>query len=35
MKSALMKHVCLNGQRIDWQGSAILAIESDYKKDGF
>ena len=31
-KSALVKHVCLNGHRIDWESSAILAIESDYKK---
>ena len=27
--SALAKHVCLNWQRIDWERSAILAIESD------
>ena len=31
-----MKHVCLNGHRIDGESSAVLAIESDYKKkDGF
>ena len=29
-KSALVKHVCLNGHQIDWQNSAILAIESDF-----
>ena len=29
-KSALVKHVCLNGHQIDWKSSAILAIESDY-----
>ena len=34
-KSALVKHVCLNGHRIDWESSAILAIESDYKKRRF
>ena len=34
-KFALVRHVCLNGHRIDWESSAILAIESDYKKDGF
>ena len=31
-KSAPVKHVCLNGHRIDWKSSAILAIDSDYKK---
>ena len=30
-----MKHVCLNRHRIDWESSAILAIESDYKKRQF
>ena len=30
-----MIHVCLNGQRIDWESSAILCIESDYKKRRF
>ena len=30
-----MKHICLNGHRIDWKSSAILAIESDYKKRRF
>ena len=30
-----MKHICLNGHRIDWESSAILAIESDYKKRQF
>ena len=34
-KSALVKHVCLNGHRIDWENSAILAIENDYKKRRF
>ena len=34
-KSALVKHVCLNEHRIDWESSAILAIESDYKKRRF
>ena len=34
-KSALAKHVCLNGHRIDWESSAILAIESDYNKRRF
>ena len=34
-KSTLVKHVCLNGNRIDWESSAILAIESDYKKRRF
>ena len=34
-KSALVKHVCLNGHWIDWESSAILAIESDYKKRRF
>ena len=34
-KSALVKHVCLNGHRIDWESSAILALESDYKKRRF
>ena len=34
-KSTLVKHVCLNGHRIDWESSAILAIESDYKKRRF
>ena len=34
-KSALVQHVCLNGHRIDWESSAILAIESDYKKRRF
>ena len=34
-KSALVKHVCLNIHRIDWESSAILAIESDYKKGRF
>ena len=34
-KSALVKHVCLNGHRIDWESSAILAIESGYKKRRF
>ena len=34
-KSALVKHVCLNGHRIDWESSEILAIESDYKKRRF
>ena len=29
-KSALVKHVCLNGHWFDWESSAILAIESDY-----
>ena len=27
-----MKHVCLNGHRIDWESSEILATENDYKK---
>ena len=31
-KSALVIHVCLNGHRIDWESSAFLAIESEYKK---
>ena len=31
-KSALVKHVCLNRHRIDWESSAILAIESYHKK---
>ena len=30
-----MKYVCLNGHRIDWESSAVLAIESDYKKRRF
>ena len=30
-----MKHVCLNGNQIEWESSAILAIESDYKKRRF
>ena len=30
--SAPVKHVCLNGHRIDWESSAILTIESDYQK---
>ena len=34
-KSTLVKHVCLNGHRIDWESSAILGIESDYKKRQF
>ena len=34
-KSALVKQVCLNGHRIDWESSEILAIESDYKKRRF
>ena len=34
-KSALVKHVCLNGHRIDWESSAILTIENDYKKRWF
>ena len=34
-KSALVKHVCLNRHRIDWESSEILAIESDYKKKRF
>ena len=34
-KSALVKHVCLNGHQIDWESSAILAIESDCKKRWF
>ena len=34
-KSALVKHVCLSGHRIDWESSTILAIESDYKKRRF
>ena len=34
-KSALVKHVCLNGHRIDWESSEILATESDYKKRRF
>ena len=34
-KSALVKHVCLNGHRINWESSAILAIENDYKKRRF
>ena len=34
-KSALVKHVCLNGHRIYWESSEILAIESDYKKRRF
>ena len=34
-KSALVKHVCLNGHRIDWESSEILAIESDFKKRRF
>ena len=34
-KSALVKHVCLNGHQIDWVSSAILAMESDYKKRRF
>ena len=29
-KFALVKHVCLNGHRIDWESSTSLAIESDY-----
>ena len=33
-KSALVKHVCLNGHRIDWESSAILAIENYHKKGG-
>ena len=31
-KKSIAKHVCLNGHQIDWKSSAILAIESDYKK---
>ena len=31
-KSALVKHICLSGHQIDWESSAIVAIESDYKK---
>ena len=27
-----MKYISLNGHWIDWESSAILAIESDYKK---
>ena len=34
-ESAQVKHVCLNGQRINWESSAILAIEIDYKKRRF
>ena len=34
-KFALVKHLCLNGHRIDWQSSTILAIESDNKKRWF
>ena len=36
-KSALVKHVCLNGHRIDWKSSKILANEStgNYKKRRF
>ena len=34
-KKSLVKHVCLIGHRIDWESSAILAIESDYKKRRF
>ena len=34
-KSALVKHVWLNGYRIDWESSEILAIKSDYKKRWF
>ena len=34
-KSALVKHVCLNGHQVDWENSAILAIKSDYKKRRF
>ena len=34
-KSALVKHVCLSGHRIDWESYAILAIESDYKERRF
>ena len=30
-----MKDVCLNGHRIDWESSEILAIESDCKKRRF
>ena len=28
-------NVCLNGHRIDWESSEILATESDYKKRRF
>ena len=31
-KSALVKHVCLNGYRIDWKSSASLAIKVTIKK---
>ena len=34
-KSALVKYVCLNGHRIDRESSAILAIESNYRKRRF
>ena len=34
-KSALVKHVCLNGHQIDWESSEILATESDYTKRRF
>ena len=34
-KSAPVKHVCLNGHRIDWESSEILATESNYKKRRF
>ena len=34
-KSALVKHVCLNGHRIDWESSEFLATENDYKKRRF
>ena len=30
-----MKHVCLNAHRMNRESSAILAIESYYKKGGF
>ena len=34
-KSTLVKQVRLNRRRIDWESSAILAIESDSKKKRF
>ena len=34
-KYTLVNHVCLNGYRIDWESSTILAIESKYKKRWF
>ena len=34
-KSALVKHVCLSGHRINWENSIIFASESDYKNRRF